>query len=147
MWREFIESLGVPCNFRPPATQEMMVEAEQALHSTLPTDLRSFILESNGLYDEHEYSIIVWSIDEIVKTNLWFRQSEEYARSHMTFQSLLFFANAGVDGVLFGFRITASGEVQNRHLIVWYPLEDSRPVVAFTIEDYLKRWLTGKLTV
>ena len=68
-------------------------------------------------------------------------------RESGTFESLLFFAGAGVDGILFAFPVTATGIVREDNVIAWYPVENVQPVVAFSLKDYLTRWMTGSMPV
>ncbi|MEP6986928.1 MAG: hypothetical protein ABI970_15085, partial [Chloroflexota bacterium] len=84
---------------------------------------------------------------KIESENLAIRSDPTRANIYMSFESLLFFAGAGVDGIMFAYPITATGHVVDQRIIVWYPIEDSRPVLAFSLKDYLKRWLTSELKI
>jgi hypothetical protein len=145
MWKDFIQELSVDCDFRSAALEIDIASAETSLNLKFPNSLKSFLLETNGLYSRLAFLMLVWSADEILKRNLKIRSNEEYAQTYMSFQNLLFFADAGVDGIMFAYRITASGIAQDKNIIAWYPIEDSRPVIAISLEDYLKHCLSGKL--
>ncbi|MBA3870752.1 MAG: SMI1/KNR4 family protein [Anaerolineae bacterium] len=149
-WHEFLTGITPNLRFLPPVDMEALERAEARLNITLPIDLRSLLQESNGLY---ETSVevwplkVIWSIEEIESENLAIRSDPTRANIYMSFESLLFFAGAGVDGIMFAYPITATGHVVDQRIIVWYPIEDSRPVLAFSLKDYLKRWLTSELKI
>jgi hypothetical protein len=147
MWKDLIESLEINCEFRPPASSADLETAEKALGISLPPSLRGLFIETNGVYSPSIYLDIVWNVGELIRRNQSMREDENLAASYMTFESLLFFADAGVDGILFAFPISATRIVQEQNIIAWYPIEDSRPVLAYGLQDYLKRWLTGNLHV
>lgn len=88
-----------------------IADAEVSLNTKFPVSLRSLLLESNGImdmmaidggewFDEHW---LVWTLERVVEQNLWFRSKvgkECYPRD---FHKVVFFADAGSDGILFGF--------------------------------------------
>ena len=147
MWKDFIERLEAECEFRPPASPADIKQMEDALGVRLPNSLRELLLETNGVYSRPMYNNVIWHTGEIIQRNTLMREDPKKAETYMTFESLLFFADAGVDGIMFAFPISATGIVQPRNIIAWYPIEDSRPVLAFGLKDYLTRWLTSKLTL
>ncbi len=144
-WQDFVQNLTDDCEFFPPVTEEQITEAESSLQLKLPRDLRSLLLETNGIYNTKAKIHFVWTLEEIVRANSSLRTEEFRAKSFMPLDHLLFFANVGVDGILLAFPIAASGDVKNKDIIAWYPIEDSRPVVAFSLKNYLQRWISGKL--
>lgn len=147
MWKDFIEVLEVNCEFYPPTSSAELDATEKALNVTLPESLRGLLLETNGVYSSSMRLDVIWNVDELMRRNQSMREDTNLASSCMTFQSLLFFADSGVDGILFAFPISATGIVQDRNIIAWYPIEDSRPVLAYDLKDFLKRWLSGSLNV
>lgn len=150
MWHEVLTEFAPNIGFLSPVDMEALERTEARLNIVLPAALRLLLLESNGLYDTsvEEWRLkVVWSIEEIESENLAIRSDPKRADIYMTFESLLFFAGAGVDGIMFAFPITATGHVVENNVIAWYPIEDSRPVVAFSLKDYLKRWLIGELKI
>jgi hypothetical protein len=147
MWIDFIEEFEGKCEFFAPASIEMIEQVETAMGIRLPDSLRELLLETNGVYSGASYLNIIWNTDEIIHRNISMRNNTDMAELYMTFESLLFFADAGVDGILFAYPISASGIVQHQNIIAWYPMEDSRSVLAFGLKDYLKRWLNGGLSV
>jgi hypothetical protein len=147
MWIEIIREAAADCEFRSPASVSDLEAVEESLKQRLPASLRSLLEETDGVYSHDAYLYIVWSAREIGRRNRGMRDDTRLAESYMSFESLLFFADAGWDGILFAFPITASGTVQDRNIMAWYPIADSRPVVAFLLKDYLTRWLKGDLKV
>ena len=147
MWKDFIERLEAECEFRPPASPAQIKQVETALGVRLPDSLRELLLETNGIYSRPMYNHIVWHTDEIIQRNTLIREDSNLAEMYMAFESLLFFADTGVDGIMFAFPVSATRIVQPRNIIAWYPIEDSRPVLAFGLKDYLTRWLTSELTL
>ncbi len=144
-WQDFIQNLTDDCKFFPPVTEEKINEAETSLKVKLPKDLRSLLLETNGIYNTQASIHLVWTLEEILRANLALRTEEFRAKSFMPLDHLLFFANAGVDGIHLAFPIAASGDVKNKDIIAWYPIEDSRPVVAYSLKNYVQSWISGKL--
>jgi len=109
--------------------------------------LRTLLEETNGIYNTDTQYYEVWSAGEIGYRNQGLRDDSQLAEMYMSFESLLFFASPGVDGIQFAFPITASGTVRDKNIIVWYPIEDSRPVIAMSLKDFLIRWFKGDLVL
>ena len=147
MWIELIQELDPYCEFQSSASEDDIGRVEEELKLELPNSLKSLLKETNGVYSTTSYLDIVWSTEQILVRNREMRENTEFAEIYMTFQSLLFFASAGVDGILFAYQITASGIVRDKDIIVWYPIEDSRPVLASSLKDYLTRWCKGELRI
>ena len=53
MWIEFIRQLEPEAEFAEAASAERLTELEQALRIALPSDLRSLLSESDGVYGEY----------------------------------------------------------------------------------------------
>lgn len=147
MWIELIERITTECVFAPPAAPSDIVALEAQLGHALPASLKSLLSETNGVFWDYSQLDTVWSVDRIGRENQHYRQDPKLAEVYMTFDSLLFFADGGVDGILFAFPVTSKGSVRDREIFAWYPLEDSRPALAHSLEDYLTRWLGGSLTI
>ncbi len=93
MWRELIRDLDPQSIFFPGATTLQLTALEKALSITLREELKSLLMESNGVRGEYELRLI-WSAEEIVQRNLDMRNAV-FRESHMPFENLLFFADAG----------------------------------------------------
>jgi hypothetical protein len=59
---------------------------------------------------------------------------------------LLFFADAGVDGILFAFGLI-QGAIRRDDVYLWNPYDDGRPWKAPSLRTYIEWWLSGKLLV
>jgi hypothetical protein len=111
----------------------------------LPASLKELLAESNGVlatYGTH----LIWTTGEIVCTNGEMRMSPSYQERYMPFEPLLFFADAGVDGILFAFGII-QGQIKREDIYSWNPSEDSREWNAPSLKTYIDWWLGGKLKV
>lgn len=155
MWRELIYTLtDGKCEFHEPATQQEISEVEDNLGAKLPQNLRSLLLETNGVSETLLLKDVLEPISLLIGSTAWIMQWNKYWRTekfafenYMPLESLLFFAPAGVDGILFAFGITSTKQIINENIYAWYPIEDSRPCVAFSLADYLERWCIGKLSL
>jgi SUKH superfamily protein len=155
MWRELIrdchpalEPLGGSDpgpEFFPGATAEALVSVEQRLDVRLPDSLRRLLTETNGALVIFG-TRLAWSTDEIVRRNLQMRTDPGYQERYMPFDHLLFFADAGVDGIQFAFGLI-QGAIQRDDVYLWNPYDDGRPWVAPSLKTYIEWWLSGKLKV
>ncbi|MDN3258230.1 SMI1/KNR4 family protein [Streptomyces sp. CSDS2] len=64
---------------REPAEPSGLVAAEERLGRSVPTELRQLLLESDGVLG-HFLVNTVWSLDQIVETNLCFWSDDTFAR-------------------------------------------------------------------
>jgi hypothetical protein len=122
-WRELITGIyegrppqpgiaGKP-EFNPAASAASIVAAEAALNAALPESLRSLLLETNGVMDMmaidggdwFESMWLLWKIEEIEGQNRFYRAASEERTYERDFSSLVFFAGAGTDGILFAFPV------------------------------------------
>ncbi len=90
MWRDLIASLATDVTFAPGATESSIAATEDALAVQFPDQLRSMLLESNGVLGEYDLGL-VWSVDRIRDDNLDFRNNRDFADHYMPFEHLLFF--------------------------------------------------------
>ena len=146
MWRELVQARDATANFSQGVTVPAIAQAEQSLHLTLPADLRTLLLETDGISGEYGPHY-VWSLATIVRENLAIYQTELDWFHAMPLDHLLFFANAGVDGILFAFPIWQQGIPSPVPVYAWYPLEDKRIRLARSLAEYLTGWLEGTLSV
>lgn len=155
MWRELIGELTrdeQPIgelhpgpDFFPGATPEELATVEHVLGVRLPESLTELLRESNGVlvsFGQH----LIWSTDEITRTNLAMRTDPRYRESYMPFDHLLFFGDAAVDGILFAFAILG-GRIDRDRVYAWYPIGDDRILKAPSLQAYVEGWLSGKLSV
>lgn len=112
MWTDFISSISNQCQFQAPATRDAIESVKKKLNIDLPTKLADLYSETNGVYGEYGISFI-WSIEQLVKENLFFWTLDKY-RDIQPLETYLFFSDAG-NGDLFGYRIE-NGEIQSEEI-------------------------------
>ncbi len=142
MWRDFITSLTTDATFAPGATQSSIAVIEESLAVEFPDQLRSLLLESNGVLGEYDLGL-VWSLDRIRDDNLYFRNNMDFADLYMPFDHLLFFADTG-NGDLFAYPIQ-NGKIHRPDVFVWDHESDGRRWIAGSLKQYMQWWLDGTL--
>lgn len=135
MWRELILGVDPSAEVRAGASEADLDGVERALDVRLSESLRSLLREVNGAIAEYGLWY-VWPTQQIIEENRELR-ARAFSVGYMPLDHLLFFANAGVDGILFALPISAGSRTAGRRVFAWYPIEDSRPCVADSLEDYL----------
>ncbi len=141
-------------SFYPAAAAEHLSKMEADLKAGFPESLRSLLLETDGVMDKisihgGEYfdnMWLIWAIEEIVEQNFFFRKQTVEGIYDRDFTKLVFFAGAGVDGILFGFPVL-EGRICGPEVMVWYPISDTSNYLAPTLQDFLRGWLMGTLSV
>jgi len=161
-WRELITEIyetrtqpsgiaGKP-EFYLPASAASIGAAEAAVQAVLPDSLRSLLMETNGVMDmmaidggEWFKSMwLLWAIEEIVEQNR-FNRSREKGTYERDFDSLVFFAGAGTDGILFAF--PAEDGLCGPQVVVWHPIGDELDNLAPSLDEFLRGWLTSTISV
>jgi len=135
MWRQAALEAFPDVRFTQPTTDSALVEAERQLGRSLPHELRQLLLESNGVIGRTGVDT-VWSIEQIVERNLYFRSDSSFAELYMPFDPFLFFGDNG-GGDQFAFVQTPV----RPDVFVWEHESDSRRWVAGGLGDYLRRSL------
>jgi hypothetical protein len=131
MWREIIAEFS-SAEPRNPAVPDVLDRIEAALGQSLPGDLRSFLLESDGLEDEYGTDV-VWSSERILSDNIAFRGNGEYTSLYMPFDSLVFFGDNG-GGDQFAF----VRKPERNEVFVWDHETDSRTLISASLESYVR---------
>ena len=144
MWKEYIQSATTGYHFTKPAIKSDISQIKEQLHVDLPTDLLELLSETNGVFDEFNCPL-VWSTNQIIKDNLFFRTFNDYKDIYMPFDHLLFFSDAG-NGDLFGFPIL-NGSIQRDDVFVWDHESDSRKWVASSLKDFIEGWANSRISV
>jgi hypothetical protein len=163
-WREFItdnyavapEQPGIASKpeFYPGASTHEIADVELRLNARLPASIRSLLLESDGVmgmmaidggewFKEHW---LLWTVAEVVEQNLWYRGESGKETYERDFRKVVFFADAGSDGILFGFPVREDRACAS-HVVVWHPIEDELDDIASSLEDFLRKWLTSTIWV
>jgi hypothetical protein len=140
--------------FYPGASAQEIADVEVRLNASLPASLRSLLLESNGVMgmmsidggDWFEEHWLIWTLEEVFERNLWYRDESAKETYQRDFRKVVFFADAGSDGVLFGFPITEN-QACAPNIVVWCPVEDKLQDLASSVEDFIKKWLTSTIWV
>lgn len=162
-WRELITGIyearnqqpgiaGKP-EFYPAASAATIADTEAALNATLPVPLRSLLLETNGVMDMmaidggdwFESMWLLWKIEEVAEQNRYYRAARQERTHERDFSSLVFFAGAGTDGILFAFPVI-DGVCASR-VVVWHPIMDELDDLAPSLGEFLRGWLTSTISV
>lgn len=141
-WASRLEKFGSAFAAVPPASTDAIEHCENTLAVTLPEQLRTLLLHSNGLFDSTECSLI-WSVEEIEQKNIEFRAQEAFVELYMPFDHLLFFGDTG-GGDQFAVPILG-GEIRGQDVFLWNHENDSRTWIAADILQLLDFWASGKL--
>ena len=137
--REQIAAWG-QADFREPAAPEAIQTAEARLGAPLPNELRELLSETDGVVGEHGLGL-VWAADRIGEDNAHFRSNPNFSDLYLPFEGLVFFSDAG-NGDQFAISLRGAQDV-----FMWDHEDDSRIWVASTILDFLRRRMTGELTI
>jgi cell wall assembly regulator SMI1 len=140
--------------FYPAALAGDIADAEARLNATLPASIRSLLLETNGVMDLmaidggdwFDSMWLLWTVDDIVKRNVSWRAATAAGTYKRDFHQMVFFADAGTDGILFGFPVMEDYVCAPR-VVVWHPIMDELGELAPSLEDFLQGWLTGTISV
>ncbi|RYI27611.1 SMI1/KNR4 family protein [Bacillus infantis] len=144
MWRDYLTSISRECEFKAPATEAETALIKKELKVELPDKLAELYKETNGVYGNYGISF-VWSIEQMIKENLFFWTLHERSDFMKPLDTFLFFSDAG-NGDLFGYLI-ADGRVQTEHIYVWNHEDDSRWRVASSLEEFIRGWMIGEISV
>jgi cell wall assembly regulator SMI1 len=136
MWRQTALEALPDVTFSDPATEWAFTEAESQLGRELPAELRQLLLESDGIVGRNGVDT-VWTVEQIVEQNLYFRTDSDFAELYMPFDALLFFGDNGGGDQFALVQTPARWDV-----FVWEHEDDSRRWVARDLRDYLQRALT-----
>ncbi|WP_327409136.1 SMI1/KNR4 family protein [Streptomyces sp. NBC_01281] len=136
MWREIVGEFE-SAELRSGVDAGVLDRIEVELSQPIPRDLRSFLIESNGLEDEYGTEI-VWSAERILDDNRSFRGDEQYRSLYMAFDPLLFFGdNGGGDQFAYVRKPERDG------VFVWDHETDSRNLVSPGLESYVRSALAS----
>lgn len=142
VWRRLIRNAAFGCEFNPPAADAEIESAERSLNVVLPAALSAFLRETDGASAEYDEGLL-WPVGRILRVNLEFRSSEDFAALYMPFDPLLFFAGEE-SGDQYAFAITG-GEIKRTDVFIWEHETDSRRWVAPSLEKYVEWRLDGKI--
>lgn len=140
--------------FFPSTSEVQLVRAEECVHGKLPMSFRSLLLETDGVMDMmlldggdwFASGWLLYSVEQMIKRNQFCRRTFNDESNQCDISQLVFFADAGCDGIMFGFPVLKGGECDSR-VVVWHPLRDTVTELAPTLREFLYGWLTGVITV
>ncbi|RYU92724.1 SMI1/KNR4 family protein [Emticicia agri] len=153
-WKAFISNLDslnllTSFQFNSPATDNELKELQDSFKlNELPEELVGLYKQSNGIeeyLDNVKIGELIWPINRVIETNKEFRDSPHFKDLYMSFEQLLFVADAG-NGDLFGF-ITLNGNFDRNDIFVWNHENDSREWVEPSLEKFIEWWLNGTIKI
>ncbi|MFF2878513.1 SMI1/KNR4 family protein [Gottfriedia sp. NPDC057991] len=142
MWKNLIIKVSEEPLFNEPATQVQLEEINEKFNLEITNELANLLKETNG-FDSG--GVRFWSSNEIIEENVERRTLEVYKDCYMSFDSLLFFADAG-NGDFFGFSII-NGHIQKDDIYVWNHEDDSRTWIAPSLEEFFIWWSEGSISI
>src|SRR5271154_7064033 len=98
VWREMITEIDTAVTFSDPAAETAIQAATSTLSQELPKHLVSLLRETDGVDGEDQ--TWDWKLEEVVTQNTCQRSEPDHVSLYMPFEPLLFFADAGLDGIL-----------------------------------------------
>lgn len=144
MLTNIISGFSADCTFNPPASIHTINLCENELGILFPDHLKALLLESNGISGKYGLGLL-WTTEEILSTNIEFRNNPDFKNLYMPFDNLLFFADAG-NGDQFAFSIL-NGTIKRNDIFAWNHEDDSRSWVAPDLLKYMEWWLKDELKI
>ena len=124
MWNELAQNLYPNCILSAPASVKQIEEAQSALSVVMPKELKSLLLESDGIVDEWK-QVPILSTGEIKNLNLDFRS--KLGDIYPAFHFRLFIAK-GAGGDLWGYKVNADGRISDPKIYEWeHELAEEEP--------------------
>lgn len=122
---------------RSRATPVELSGCEHTLGHPIPSELRAILSEADGI--EGEYGLeLVWPVARMAEDNNRFRTDPVMSDLYMSFESLIFFSDAGNGDQFF---VSLAG---NQDVYCWDHEDDSRVWVAGTVMEFLEAWMSGE---
>lgn len=140
--------------FYPAAPPSEITDVETGVNARLPTSLRSLLLETNGVMEMmmvaggewFESTWLLWPVERMLEKSRSCRERSGTRNGNHDFRKVVFFADAGCDGILFGFPVNEQRACESR-VVAWWPLRDEVSEVAPSLEEFLRGWLTDRIKV
>ncbi len=136
-WRELCESVNPDCRFEDGATEASITALETEFGVNLPRDLRSLLLESDGIGDA--YGSGVCPVNRIRKINQEMRGTEDFADLYEPFDAMLFFGELGNGDMVF-FPVQPDGQIESDAVHIWDHETDERLPYADSLRAFVERW-------
>jgi SMI1-KNR4 cell-wall len=158
-WKEFISNLKVEdspisYDFNLPATNLDLESFRIDLKlNELPSELEELYKQTNGVNEYMQFENVgkqkigelIYSIKCVIQANNEVRNNPSFKNLLMSFDELLFFADAG-NGDLFGF-VTLLGNFNRNDIFVWNHEDDSRIWVAPNLMKFIEWWTNGTIGI
>lgn len=145
MWRKRLaaqKSAEFAWGFYPKATAEAIESLQATLNFRLHDDLKTLLLETDGLdtvFEDDETYTLIYPVAEIIERNLELR-SDAFS-CYMPFDSLLAFGDlANGDLLMYG---KHSDGVVPPQIFLWDHETDGRPCEFENLEQMLTRFMEG----
>jgi hypothetical protein len=135
--------------FRDGASSERLARLGAELDLRIPGSLRELLGESDGvdleMYCRDEwfsFQTEVWSCDDIAEQNRKIRAGSAGSTKPPEEGTPvpLYFANAGVDGILFAFFVRGSDNREDPAVYAYYPIERAWRVVSPSLAVHVLGW-------
>lgn len=136
-WVGLIGVVVADVHFHPPVYSGAFAEVEAGLGLSLPDQLKSLLLETNGLVADFGADV-VWSLSEILRRNVEMRETERFKSLYMPFDNLLFFGDDG-GGDLFAFAVQMDGCINLPDIFRWDHETDGRIWFASGLRQFFDR--------
>jgi len=82
VWKQTIQNVYPSAEFAGPATVAALDAVQQRLGRLLPAPVRELLLEADGV--QGHFSVdTVWSLEQIVQQNLYFRTAPDFAELYI----------------------------------------------------------------
>lgn len=140
--------------FYPKASDRAVAVLQSSLDLELPSDLVELLRQTNGVMNVMELEngrVIetgweIWPIELIKEENIWARSPNNSKVYEVPFDDYLFFAGAGVDGILFAFSVSSS-KVEENGIYAWYPIRGVIRKVTQSLETFITEWIGGNMSL
>jgi hypothetical protein len=144
MWKDYLSSISKECQFKASATETEILSIKKELQIDLPKKLSDLYTETNGVYGNYGISFI-WSTEQVVQKNIFFWTIHEHRDLIKPLDTFLFFSDAG-NGDLFGYSIV-NRSIQTEDIYVWNHEDDNRSIIASSLEEFIRGWIVGEISV
>ena len=138
MWKDYLSNISVECQFQNPVTKFDLQSVEDKLHVKIPAKVLELYKETNGVFGPYGISYF-WSTEQMIRENLLARNS------HNNMDNILFFSDAG-NGDLFCYFLF-DGKQENEYIYCWNHEDGSVKIIASSLEEFLKGWILGEISV
>lgn len=142
--------------FHAGVGSQAVAEGEARLNVMFPDSLRSLLQETDGVLELMATGgsewfpnmWVLWRLSDILDRNGDSRLHCWYSGNTAgpDYRQLLLFADAGCDGISFGFPVL-NDRVCSPRVVAWYPMGDELVETAPSLKTFIAGWLTGTITV